>query len=186
MCDLQYQNACFSIYRTDIFGADYCMILFWIITLNTLKRFWNRVLNGLKICEPNRTETKTEPNRWKNRKFTYKLHWKWKLWWMTLFLFRFSVRVSNILQMFRGIHISKVSVPFSSVLNSLQFRFRFDFRFRAFSNCCKNEIVYFNLVNEELWPNKLFQFFIGSRICEPNRKPNRTENRRKKPNRWEL
>ena len=92
---------------------------------------------------------------------------------------------SKILEMPWGMNISKVSARFSSVLNSLQFSLRFDFRFRAFLNCCNNKIVYLNLVNEELselWSNKLFQFFIGSRICEPNR----TENRRKKPNRWEL
>ena len=101
---------------------------------------------------------------------------------MTLYLFRFSVRVSKILQMLWSIRICKVLVRFSSVLNSLQSGFRFDCRFKAFLNRCNNKIVYFNLVYEELWSNKVFQFFIGSRICEPNRtEPNREPKKKTEP-----
>ena len=103
----------------------------------------SRVLNGSKIREPNRTENRTEPNRNRTDEKTEILPTNYIdsknccECFFTSFGFQFG---SKILEMPWGIHISKVSVPFSSVLNSIQLGFRVDFRFRAFSNCCNNEI----------------------------------------------
>ena len=149
-----------------------------------------RVLNGSKIREPNRTEPKTEPNRTDEKTEILPTNYidskNCCEWLFTSFGFQFG---SKILEMPWGIHISKVSVRFSSVLNSVQLGFRFDFRFRTFSNCCNNKLFTLTWWMKNNSQTNYFNFSSvreSANRTEPNRKPNRTENRRKKPNRWRL
>ena len=159
-----------------------CLIIF------KKAKYWFRVLNGSKIREPNRTEpNRTETEPMKKPKFYLQIILTVKIVvneYLSLSVFRSVQRFSKYLEEFI---LVRFSVRFSSVLNSVQLGFRFNFWFRLFLSVAITKWLTLTLSMKSDGQPNYFNFHRFENLrTEPKTEPNRTENRRKKPNRWEL